>query len=73
MKNYFIAQIIKWIFKFCVQVKALTSELSDTQAEFQGDRDDYLETIRNLQQQEKLLLQIIDKIQPTIRKDSNYA
>ncbi len=54
-------------------MKALTSELSDTQAEFQNDRDDYLETIRNLQQQEKLLLQIIDKIQPTIRKDSNYA
>jgi hypothetical protein len=32
-----------------------------------------LETIRNLEQQEKLLQQIIDKLMPTVRKDCNYA
>ena len=56
-----------------LQVKALTTEISDLQQEFQNDREEYLETIRNLEQQEKLLQQIIDRIIPTIRKDCNYA
>ena len=55
------------------QVKALNTEISDIQEEFQNDRDEYLETIRNLEQQEKLLQQIIDRLLPTVRKDCNYA
>ncbi|KAK5984425.1 hypothetical protein GCK32_010366 [Trichostrongylus colubriformis] len=42
------------------------------QGEFELDRLDYLETIRKQDQQLKLLTQILEKVQPTLRKDSNY-
>ena len=54
-------------------MKSLATEISDIQQEFQNDRDEYLDAIRNLEQQEKLLQQIIDKIVPTVRKDCNYS
>ena len=43
------------------------------QQEFEDDRTDYLDTIRKQDQQLKLLQQILDKIQPTVRKDCNYS
>ncbi|PIO70589.1 hypothetical protein TELCIR_07549 [Teladorsagia circumcincta] len=52
--------------------KALESEIEDLQGEFELDRLDYLETIRKQDQQLKLLTQILEKVQPTLRKDSNY-
>uniref|UniRef100_A0A0K0D6E3 Kinesin-like protein KIF17 n=1 Tax=Angiostrongylus cantonensis TaxID=6313 RepID=A0A0K0D6E3_ANGCA len=52
--------------------KALESEVEDLQGEFELDRLDYLDTIRKQDQQLKLLTQILEKIQPSIRKDSNY-
>ncbi|VDP25084.1 unnamed protein product, partial [Heligmosomoides polygyrus] len=52
--------------------KALESEVEDLQGEFELDRLDYLETIRKQDQQLKLLTQILEKVQPSIRKDSNY-
>ncbi|RCN38583.1 hypothetical protein ANCCAN_15491 [Ancylostoma caninum] len=52
--------------------KALECEVEDLQGEFESYRLDYLETIRKQDQQLKLLAQILEKIQPTIRKDSNY-
>ena len=54
-------------------MKALEQEISDIHSEFENDRMDYLETIRKQDQQIKLLQQILDKIQPTIRKDCNYS
>ncbi|KAA0201034.1 Kinesin protein [Fasciolopsis buskii] len=51
---------------------ALKSELSDIQSEFEQDRSDYLDTIRRQQRQIDLLQAIIDRIQPCIRRDSNY-
>uniref|UniRef100_A0A1I7XK09 Uncharacterized protein n=1 Tax=Heterorhabditis bacteriophora TaxID=37862 RepID=A0A1I7XK09_HETBA len=54
------------------RAKAMESEIEDLQGEFELDRLDYLETIRKQDQQLKLLGQIMDKIQPTLRKDSNY-
>ncbi|VDP70621.1 unnamed protein product [Echinostoma caproni] len=51
---------------------AMKSELSDIQSEFEQDRSDYLDTIRRLQRQMDLLQAIIDRIQPCIRRDSNY-
>ena len=54
------------------KVKALNAEIHDLQQEFEDDRTDYLDTIRKQDQQLKLLQQILDKIQPTIRKDCNY-
>jgi len=54
-------------------IKALDAEIRDLQQEFEDDRTDYLDTIRKQDQQLKLLQQILDKIQPTVRKDCNYS
>lgn len=43
-------------------------EIEDLQGEFELDRLDYLETIRKQDQQLKLYSQILEKIQPIIRK-----
>ncbi|GAA50256.1 kinesin family member 3/17 [Clonorchis sinensis] len=51
---------------------SLRMELSDIQSEFEQDRSDYLDTIRRQQRQMDLLQAIIDRIQPCIRRDSNY-
>lgn len=37
------------------------------------DRLDYLETIRKQDKQIKLLSQILEKIHPVLKKDSNYG
>ncbi|XP_059099398.1 osmotic avoidance abnormal protein 3-like isoform X5 [Tigriopus californicus] len=55
------------------KVKALNAEISDLQAEFEEDRSDYLDTIRKQDQQLILMQQILDKIQPTIKKECNYC
>ena len=56
-----------------LQVKVLNAEISDLQQEFEDDRTDYLDTIRKQDQQLILLQQIMERVQPTLRKDSNYA
>uniref|UniRef100_A0A8R1IJA4 Uncharacterized protein n=1 Tax=Caenorhabditis japonica TaxID=281687 RepID=A0A8R1IJA4_CAEJA len=48
-------------------------EIEDLHGEFELDRLDYLDTIRKQDQQLKLLMQIMDKIQPIIKKDTNYS
>ncbi len=53
-------------------MKALTTEIKDIQQEFERDRGDLLETIREQEQKLILLQQILEKVQPTIRKDCNY-
>ena len=55
------------------QIKVLTSEIKDLQQEFEDDRTDYLDTIRKQDQQLILLQQILEKVQPPMRKDSNYS
>ncbi|KAF2354552.1 hypothetical protein FHG87_014692 [Trinorchestia longiramus] len=55
------------------KIKSLEAEIEDITSEFQNERSDYLETIRKLDQQAKLLQSIIDKVQPTIRRDCNYS
>lgn len=47
--------------------------MRDLQHEFETERTDYLEAIRRQDQQLRLLSQILDKVQPCIRRDSNYA
>ena len=54
------------------KLKSAQSEIDDLQTEFERDREDYLETIRKLEQIIKLLQQNLDKIQPCIRRDCNY-
>lgn len=55
------------------KIISLEREVSDLQSEFEQDRTDYLETIRRLEQQVKLFSQVLEKIQPCIRRDCNYA
>ena len=54
------------------QLRTLDRDIQDLQSEFETERFDYLETIRRQDQQLRLLQQILAKIQPLIRKDSNY-
>lgn len=54
------------------KLKSAQSEIDDLQSEFERDREDYLETIRKQEQIIKLQQQILDKIQPCIRRDCNY-
>ena len=53
-------------------MKALNIEIRDLQQEFEDDRTDYLDTIRKQDKQLILLQQILERVQPTIRKDANY-
>ncbi|XP_042895498.1 osmotic avoidance abnormal protein 3 isoform X3 [Parasteatoda tepidariorum] len=55
------------------KIQALDREVKDLQSEFETERTDYLETIRRQEQQIKILSQILDKIQPCIRRDCNYS
>jgi len=55
------------------RVKGLNAEINDIQSEFEKDRQDYLDSIRKQDQQIKLLDQILEKVQPTLRKDCNYS
>lgn len=54
------------------KLKSAQAEIDDLQTEFERDREDYLETIRKQEQMIKLQQQILDKIQPCIRRDCNY-
>lgn len=58
--------------RFKHKVKALEKEISDIQSEFEGEREDYLESIRKQDRQIKLLNQIIEKIASTLKKECNY-
>nr|XP_037289010.1 osmotic avoidance abnormal protein 3-like [Rhipicephalus microplus] len=55
------------------KIQTLEQEVRDLQREFESERTDYLETVRRQDQQLRLLSQILDKVQPCIRRDSNYA
>ncbi|RXG60270.1 Kinesin-like protein KIF17 [Armadillidium vulgare] len=55
------------------KIKSMEKEVKDLTEEFQNERSDYLETIRKQDQQVKLLQAILERVQPTIRKDCNYS
>lgn len=54
------------------QLSSVQADVDDLQEEFERDREDYLDTIRRQEQMMKLQQQILDKIQPCIRRDCNY-
>jgi hypothetical protein len=58
---------------FQIKLRSLDRDIQDLHSEFETERCDYLETIRRQEQQLILLHQIIVKVQPLIRKDSNYG
>ncbi|XP_070566680.1 osmotic avoidance abnormal protein 3-like isoform X2 [Ptychodera flava] len=55
------------------KVRALEIDVSDLQSEFEFERIDYLDTIRKQDKQIKLLQQMMDRMQPLIRRDCNYS
>uniref|UniRef100_T1JLH8 Kinesin-like protein n=1 Tax=Strigamia maritima TaxID=126957 RepID=T1JLH8_STRMM len=55
------------------KIESLQIEIRDIHSEFEGDRVDYLETIRKQDQCVKLMQQILNKVQPCIRRDCNYS
>ncbi|EUB58401.1 Kinesin-like protein KIF17 [Echinococcus granulosus] len=55
------------------KTSSLETEIKDLQREFELDREDYLESIRKQNRQIGLLQAILDKVQPCMRRDSNYA
>lgn len=59
--------------KIFIQIRTLEADIQDIQAEFEMDRLDYLETIRKQDKHIKLLSQILDKIYPVLKKDTNYS
>ena len=68
-----------YVFLFCAQIEKLNQELKaaeieteDLQSEFERDRQDYLDTIRKMEQTIQLQKQIMEKVQPCIRRDCNY-
>lgn len=55
------------------KIQSLEQEVRDLQSEFESERTDYLETIRRQEEQVQLMSQILDKIQPYMKADCNYA
>ncbi|XP_063957027.1 kinesin-like protein KIF17 isoform X1 [Lytechinus pictus] len=54
------------------KLRAADCEISDLNAEFEFERIDYLDTIRKQEKQVTMLQQILDKVQPCLRRDCNY-
>lgn len=48
-------------------------EISDLQSEFEFERIDYLSTIRRQERENILLQQVLERIQPLIRRECNYS
>uniref|UniRef100_A0A0K8STU4 Kinesin-like protein n=1 Tax=Lygus hesperus TaxID=30085 RepID=A0A0K8STU4_LYGHE len=55
------------------KIRAMEREIADLQSEFETERTDYLETIRRLDRQLQLHVQILDKIAPNLKSPSNYS
>ncbi|MBN3325855.1 KIF17 protein, partial [Atractosteus spatula] len=55
------------------KLKAARIEIQDLQSEFELERIDYLATIRRLEREAQLLQQILERVQPLIRRDCNYS
>lgn len=62
-----------YVILFQIQNSNLSQEIFDIKDEFQKEKNDYLEFIRKLERENKLLQSIIDKVQPCIRKGCNYS
>ncbi|XP_075188769.1 LOW QUALITY PROTEIN: kinesin-like protein KIF17, partial [Anomaloglossus baeobatrachus] len=63
----------KHLEKIQKKLKAADIEIEDLHSEFERDRDDYLVTIRRQERDLLLFQQILEQIQPLIRRDCNYS
>ncbi|XP_048470882.1 kinesin-like protein KIF17 [Rhincodon typus] len=55
------------------KLKVAEIEISDLQCEFEFERIDYLSTIRKQERENILLQQVLERIQPLIRRECNYS
>ncbi|XP_021345803.1 kinesin-like protein KIF17 isoform X2 [Mizuhopecten yessoensis] len=55
------------------RVEGLEREIIDIQSEFQFEKIDYLDTIRQQQKQLQLVQGLLEKIHPCLRRDCNYS
>ncbi|XP_078498705.1 kinesin-like protein KIF17 isoform X3 [Lissotriton helveticus] len=55
------------------RLKAAEVEINDLHSEFEHERIDYLGTIRKLEQESMLFRQVLEQVQPLIRRDCNYC
>ncbi|XP_051894933.1 kinesin-like protein KIF17 [Pristis pectinata] len=55
------------------KLKIAEIEISDLQSEFEFERIDYLSTIRRQERENILLQQVLERIQPLIRRECNYS
>lgn len=62
----------KLLEKEAEKVKFLENEVKDLHREFEEEREEYLDTIRKMEKQNKLLVKILQRIQPIISHDCNY-
>jgi hypothetical protein len=56
-----------------VQLRAAEVEIKDLQSEFQLEKIDYLATIRRQERDSMLFQQLLEQVQPLIRRDCNYS
>nr|XP_060482318.1 kinesin-like protein KIF17 [Panthera onca] len=57
----------------CFQLRAAEVEIKDLQSEFELEKIDYLATIRRQERDSMLLQQLLEQVQPLIRRDCNYS
>ncbi|XP_015230809.1 PREDICTED: kinesin-like protein KIF17 [Cyprinodon variegatus] len=55
------------------KLKAAKLEISDLQAEFELERNDYLANIRRLERESQLLNSLLERMVPLVRRDCNYS
>lgn len=61
------------LFIFCFQLRAAEVEIKDLQSEFELEKIDYLATIRRQERDFLLFQQLLEQVQPLIRRDCNYS
>lgn len=57
----------------CFQLRAAEVEIKDLQSEFELEKIDYLATIRRQERDFMLFKQLLEQVQPLIRRDCNYS
>lgn len=55
------------------QLRAAEVEIKDLQSEFELEKIDYLATIRRQERDFMLFQQLLEQVQPLIRRDCNYS
>ncbi|XP_061469710.1 kinesin-like protein KIF17 isoform X2 [Rhineura floridana] len=63
----------KLLEKMKEKLRAAETEIKDLQSEFEMEKIDYLATIRRQERELLLYQQLLDQVQPLIRRDCNYS